>query len=368
MTKKLNIRTLFVLPIVLLFALAGAAADHPWQIKSAEGDSSVYFGILAQAQGERVRTTTGAGNSQDIFLRRFRLIASGNFSKNLSFFVETDSPNLGKATAAGSKVEERVYLQDAFVTYTFRPEFQVDAGMLLLALSHNYVQSAASLLPIDYGPYTFLASEPTGSRVGRDYGAQVRGYLFNKHFEYRAGVFQGNCAASATNPGATNGFRYSGRAVWYPFEAETGFFYTGTTLGAKKILSIGAAFDHQMKYNTRSFDIFYDQPLRHGDGITLQADYMHLNGGTSFPQLAPQHVWLAEAGYYNRHTKLGPFMQLSNRLFTTSQTSDLKKYIGGIAYWGSGHRFNIKFGVGRSLGTPAAESWQVVLQGQAFIL
>ncbi len=204
--------------------------------------------------------------------------------------------------------------------------------------------------------------------MGRDYGVQARGYLFNQHFEYRAGVFQGSRVTTSTShPGTANDFRYTGRIVWYPFEAETGFFYTGTTLGTKKILSIGAAFDHQMNYNARSLDIFYDQPFHHGDGITLQGGYSYFDGGVTFPQLLREHIWLAEAGYYNRRTKLGPFMQLSNRLFADLQTSDLKRYLGGIAYWAAGHRFNIKLGVGRSLGSPSAESWQVALQGQAFV-
>jgi len=352
----------------MLCTVSAFAADHPWQITSADGDSSVAFGILAQGQAERIRTTTGVGDSQDLFLRRFRLIVGGKINKKLSYFIETDSPNLGKGKTDGTKEAGSVYLQDAIFTYTFRPEFQIDAGMLLIAQSHNSVQSAATLLPVDYGPYTFVASDPINSRVGRDYGFQLRGYLFKQHLEYRAGVFQGSRdKISSFHPGAKNDFRYTGRVAWYPFQPETGFFYTGTSLGTKKILSIGASFDHQMKYNERSIDIFYDQPLPHGDGITLQGDYSYFDGGSTFPQLLRQHIWLVEAGYYNKQCKLGPFVQFSNRLYTDPLTSDAKKYLGGIAYWPSGHRFNIKAGIGRNLGSAATESWQVVLQGQAFV-
>jgi hypothetical protein len=352
--------------LLLFFASSGFSADHPWQIKSAEGDSAVYLGVLAQPQVERVRTTTGTGNSQDIFLRRLRVIVGGQITKKFSFFLETDSPNLGKGTTAGTKGEERVYLQDAIFTYSFRPQLQIDAGMLLVAFSHNSGQSAATLLPVDYGPFTFIHSDPTNSKVGRDYGAQARGYLFKNHFEYRIGIFQGSRAKTDTNPGATNGFRYTGRAVWYPFETETSFFYTGTTLGAKKILAIGTGFDHQMHYNTRSVDVFYDQPIPHG-AVTIQGDLTHVDGGITFPQLPRENVWLLEAGYYSRRAKVGPFLQLSNRLYTDPKVSDLKKYLGGVAFWPSGHRFNVKLGVGRTLGSPSAESWQVVVQGQAFV-
>jgi hypothetical protein len=371
MLQETAMRTLLALLIAGTFVLCTAEvfpADRTWQLTSANGDSSLSFGLLAQAQAERIRATTHAGDAQDLFLRRFRLIAAGKYATKFNFFIDTDSPNLGKGNADGSKISERMYLQDAVFTYAFRPEIQIDAGMLLVALSHNSGQSAATLLPIDYGPYTFVASDVTGSRVGRDYGIQARGYLYRQHFEYRAGIFQGSRAATSTDlPGTGNDFRYSGRFVWYPFEPETGFFYSGTSLGSKKILSVGAAFDHQMAYNARSIDIFYDQPLAYSNGITLQAGYSYFDGGVTFAQLKREHIWLAEAGYYNRKTRLGPFVQLSNRLYSDPQTSDTKKYLGGIAYWPSGHRFNVKFGVGRCLGSPSAESWQAVLQGQAFV-
>ena len=59
----------------------------------------------------------------------------------------------------------------------------LDSGLLLTPNSHNSEQGAATLPPVDYGPYSFLHSTPTGSRVGRDYGLQGRGYLSSEHFE-----------------------------------------------------------------------------------------------------------------------------------------------------------------------------------------
>jgi len=34
-----------------------------------------------------------------------------------------------------------------------------------------------------------MASDPTRSKIGRDYGLQARGYI-KKHFEYRVGVYR----------------------------------------------------------------------------------------------------------------------------------------------------------------------------------
>ncbi|MBE3088279.1 MAG: hypothetical protein IMZ71_04100, partial [Chloroflexi bacterium] len=205
--------------MLILSGIAGApgvafAADPPWKISSADGVSFLTLGFLAQPQLETVTTPDGRSTSKNMFLRRIRLIAGGRATAKLSFFIETDSPNLGKDTAGGRKVEEYVFLQDVILTYAFSEKVQVDAGMLLFPLSHNTGQSAATLLATDYGPYSFVASEPTGSRIGRDYGIQARGYVLGKHLEYRVGAFQGYADPAATAP-----FRYAGRVVWYPFEA-----------------------------------------------------------------------------------------------------------------------------------------------------
>ena len=291
---------------VALLLPAGAAADPPWKISSEDGASVLTLGFLAQPQIETVTTADGEDTSKNLFVRRLRLIFGGRVTDKLTFFIETDSPNLGKHTAAGGKADVSVFLQDVILTYAFRETFQVDAGLVLVPLSHNTGQSAASLLAVDFGPYSFLASDPTASRVGRDYGVQARGYVRGKHLEYRAAVFRGYPDASATAP-----LRYAGRVVWYPFEADTGFFYAGTTLGARRILAIGAGVDHQNDYTARAVDVYLDQPLRDGDGLTLQLDYIRYDGGTTFTQLPAQHTWLIEAGYYNRRTRLGPFVRAS---------------------------------------------------------
>jgi hypothetical protein len=355
---------LFLIAAFTALMLAGGtacAADHPFQLNSADGKSAIWFGFLGQGQAEMISYKSGKGNSQDLFLRRFRLIAGGTVSDRLSFFVETDAPNLGKGSATGAKGDERIFLQDVILTYTFRPELQLDAGMLLVALSHNTGQGATTLLPVDYSPYSFIASDPTGSRVGRDYGLQARGYLFKQHFEYRAAVLQGS---RTTQSGP---FRFYGRAVWYPFEAETGFFYTGTTLGAKKILALGASLDHQKDYHAETVDFFLDHPLPNKNSVTVQAAYTHYDGGATFTQLPAEHVLFFEAGYYSARAKIGPFVQLSGRLYRDAANKDLGKYVWGLAYWPQGHRFNVKLGVARATGDAKQDFWQCVLQGQVYI-
>jgi hypothetical protein len=88
----------------------------------------------------------GKSPSLDFFLRRVRLMAYGSVTKELSYFIETDQPNLGK----GGDFSSSMFIQDAFLTYAFIPEFKIDAGMMLVPLSHHTIEGAVGLNAMDY--------------------------------------------------------------------------------------------------------------------------------------------------------------------------------------------------------------------------
>ncbi len=336
-----------------------AGADPVFKLAIGEGKGTVAFGFLAQPQVEWLRNPADSGITDSIYMRRFRLIAGGKITPKLSFFVESDSANLGKKGADGKRITE-FFLQDAMLTYTFRPEFQIDGGMLLVPVSHNSQQSAATLLPIDYGAYSFLSSAPTDSRNGRDYGVQLRGYIM-KHFEYRLGTFRGHRDNDTAYP-----FRYAGRFVWYPFQADTGFFYTGSTLGQKRILGIGASFDRQARYSAYAVDFMYDQPVSGGDAVTFQSDFIRYNGGTTFLTLPQQNTWLIEGGYFFHKARLEPFLQLAAKDLVSPTGADERRFQSGLIYWAKKQQFNIKAGLGRLLKDGAQDRMQCVLQTQIF--
>ena len=163
------------------WVLWATPASAQWQIESKDGKANLKIGLLAQPQLETLETVDQQATSANLFIRRLRLLFGGAVSERWSFFVETDSPNIGKgntSTGATSGVKEagNLYVQDAFVTYTQTDAFKIEAGMFLMPHSRNGGQSAATLLAVDYGPYTFLASGPSAERMGHDYGVQLRGY------------------------------------------------------------------------------------------------------------------------------------------------------------------------------------------------
>jgi len=319
-------------------------ASAQWSLVDAKDkDVNLKLGFLAQPQAEFVQTVDDTGWSQNLFLRRFRIIFGGNLGSRWSFFFETDSPNLGKSNILGVKDEGDVYIQDAFVTYTHADAFKVDVGMLLIPSSHNHLQSAASLLPVDYGPYTFLESPAMGGRVGRDYGVQVRGYPLGQTLEYRIGVFQGVRGTEATND-----LRTVGRVAWYPFGAETGFFYTGTFQGQRRLASLGASVDIQKSYHTYTADAYYEQPLDGGQqGFSAQVNWMHFDGGTLVLALRPQYDVLVEAAFHFGKGRYSPFVQYAARDVDAASGTDQSSLQGGFAWWLKGHQRNLKVSAGR---------------------
>lgn len=358
-------------PAVMLIASAAAclvmAASRPaaaqWQIESKDGKASLKFGFLAQPEFEALETPDTTGTSKNVFLRRLRILFGGKISDRWTFFVETDSPNLGKGAldATGTKDSGNIYIQDAYFTFTYNSYFMVDAGMILVPLSHNHNQSAATLLPVDYGPYTFTESTPLGSRVGRDYGGQVRGYPLG-HFEYRLGVFQG-----VRGPQSTNSPRFAGRVVWYPFALDNGFFYGGTWQGSKRVVAVGAGFDKQKEYHSFAFDAFVEEPLNGGQqGITAQVNWVRFDGGTFLATLPKQDALLIEAGVHLFKGRLTPVAQFSRKTFDDPLRPTQHIWQAGAAWWMKGHQRNIKVTAGRQHTNGLPDRTQVLAQLQLF--
>jgi hypothetical protein len=343
--------------------IASPPAEAQLEITSKDGSSSVKLGFLVQGRAELTDTADGDDRSQDLYLRRLRLIAGGTITDSFTFFLETDSPNLGLGNADGSKTAGDVFIQDLVLTYSFGEQLKLDGGLILLPICYNCNSSAAALLPVDYGAYSFLSSAPTTARVGRDYGVQARGYLAGDHLEYRLGVFQGYRDDLSTAP-----FRTTGRLMWHVWEPQKGLFYTGTSLGTKRMLAFGASFDAQDDYLAWAIDAFLDLPVAGGDALTLQADWVEYDGGDFFTAFPEQRALLLEAAWYFHGPKLGPFVQVVERSFVGESTgADETRVQLGLAWWWRGHGSNLKLGWARLEQDGAEDRDQIILQCQVFM-
>ena len=381
-------------------------------------NASIHFGMLLQPQLEVAGGPDAALTSKNLFLRRTRFIVGGTLFKYFEFFFDTDYPNLFKNDSADTpdgtyKNSPGMNVQDAYIT--FKPLgdlIKLDAGFMLPPGSHNSLESAAKLYSTDYFVNTFrrsilndndpLGGSPSESPQGRDSGVQLRLLVLGRHLEARAGVFQGIRNNPVPGPPAEVGdyniFRLAGRVQINVLDAEPGYFYQGTYLGSKKILSFGGFYDYQHQdagattptYKYYGGDAFLDLPV--GPGIlTAQADFVRWNdeNGTVSTQMtstgatvtvAPTNTaFMAQAGYLIAPIMLSPFVQYEHLAAPNAQDAmgnDLgpnplnpseNRYSGGVSFWPYGHNLNLKVLAAHVTRNPAPHAFnQINVQWQLY--
>jgi hypothetical protein len=346
--------------LTIALLVAGATASRAQVLIKVNDDVNFKLGVLGQFQGDWLENP-GADTTQNLFIRRLRLLFGGQVAKYVTFFVETDAPNLGKTLPGGKNISPGVVLQDAYAEFKAHDALAIDAGLMFVPFSRNSLQSAATLLPIDYGAFTFAQSTATQSTVGRDTGFQARGYLLRNRLEYRIAAFQG-----ARDARSDNSLRYAGRVQYEFLESEgTGFFYTGTYLGKKKVAAAAAAFDAQSDYHAYDADAFVDVPIGIG-AVTAQVSYNRFDGGTTFLTLPRQNVAFVEAGYLLRALKLMPVVQFTRRGIVDTSTGDETHWSLGANYWWAAHNANVKAAYGRVEPFGHASQNEFTLQLQVF--
>jgi hypothetical protein len=350
-------------------------AQEPVKIETGSG-TSIRFGILIQPVYEAAtsRANDIRGWGQNLYVHRLRLMVGGTLLHDFEYFMATDYPDLFKQVNTVDSMGAPTYLknfpgmslQDAFVTY--RPIgdlFKVDAGYMLPPMAHNAVQGAATLYGGDYFANTFLHKDafgttanprvfnPNSNPLGRDLGVQLRGLLLRGLFEYRVGIFQGRRTPPGgvsidmpTAPGGRNFFRVTGRIQINLLDPETGFFYAGTYLGTKRILSLGASGDFQAEYKYWAYDALLDLPL--GPGVvTAQVNVAQWDGGTWLPApfLVKERALMSEAGYLIAPIRLSPIVRFEQRWVASTVTGAAqteKRMAAGLAFWPYGHNSNLK--------------------------
>ena len=262
----------------------------------------------------------------------------GQVAKNVSFFMDTENANLGKAPKA---LGTGFQLLDAYGSWDIAPEFAIQGGLILIPLCRDCNSSAAALLGLDYGLWSFQESAPTQSSIGRDTGFQLKGLLLDKHLEYRIGAYSG---FRQTN--AKNSFRYAGRLQYNVFDVEVAQFYTTQYFATKKILAIGAGFDTQSSYNSFAGDIMLNLPVGKKNAFTFQGDFIRYDGSTFFTAagIRKQNVFFAEAGFYICELKLEPFAVYQQQEYLNSPDKVLNKrsYQAGLGFYPFGNNLNFK--------------------------
>ena len=363
-------RVMTLVGLTSMCLAAGVGASHAqWVVKSEDGKSSFKLGVLMQGRGEWGWVEDLDPVSQNLYIRRARVLIGGQINSRVGFFFETDSPSIGRVPRGESaKAYGGQYVQDFTATLSLNDQTMIDGGLLLVPTSYNHLQSAASFLTLDYGPFTFVESDPMQENVGRDMGLQARGLLGEKLAEYRVAILQGVRGKGDANP-----LRTTARISVHPFKtAGKGFFYTGTGFGKAKVLSLGAAADMQKDYSSFHGDIYFEAPVAAGSSVTLQGDFSMYDGGNFLPGLAKQNVLFAESGIGFMQNRMSLFGQIAMRDYESELMSDETHMQIGLGAYLDGHRSSVKLAIDRRSyddpegGKGAPSRTGLVLQYQIF--
>jgi hypothetical protein len=331
---------------------------------------TVKVGLLGQFHAMATQDLSTAEQDQNsafrqhwqrqIYIRRMRVLVGGNLSAQTSFFFESDAVNIGKVSANGSKTNAvAMYVQDAQIQHVFAPEFSMIAGLQLVGIARNGLQSAASLMALNYGSFQFVPSGPLDNSIGRDLGVNFRGFLLEDRLEYRAGIFSGR------NFNLFSPLRGTMRLQYNFLDREKGFYYSGTNLGATKNVSVGTGLDVQGSYCAFAIDAFAEVPLSDVHWLTVSGSVSFLDGGgsdtdsTFFTGAVPrQTVLFLEAGVLFKTISLQPYVKFESQsvnagvlrqVGATSATLDLQnslrssdRFGAGANYFLSGHQATVK--------------------------
>jgi hypothetical protein len=335
------------------------------QLPAIPGLEDASLNINAQLQAWIMATENQSpqrGINTQVFMRRIRLITSGDITKQFHFFIQLDSPNFGRPTATdptgltgGTGVPNgRVLLQDAQLIYEPVPGIFIEMGLLLLPLSHTQVQSTTSFVTLDLHANTLRFPGATAGVSGtapvnnattglREPGIQVRGWILDKRLGFRLGAFNGVRGTQGTggiNPGGydpntptsiagvnPSGAPQLGGYLHYNFldTEERGWLYQGVYFNNKPILGVGFGAGWQMKAIRGTSPTLGPQDWR-----AIAADVY-----TALP-LFPDHELIAQVTFYNYdfgpnnpNTGNGGFAELGYRF------EQFQPFVSYEAFWGS---------------------------------
>lgn len=327
--------------LVLLAGTAGAAdgmTAPPW---GEDGGPKLVFGpedqglVQVDYKGQFRATfrDTGSGDVGDAAttnfgFRRNRLALRGAWGERLSLYVQTEfagTPNVGTLGVTTGDAGNDFQLLDAAVRFRLHDAFNVSAGKLKYNFSRENLEACEEPLTLDRSLLIRVPYVET-----RDLGVAVWGNLFADRVQYRADAMEGREAVSGQLAPASKP-RFSARAHATLLDPENGYGYRGTYLGAKRVLTVGGAFQYEPDvaytdtvtrlgsndYKAWTVDGFFEYPFEAVGTVTLSLAYekadledsslgAHPDSGTE-GLFGAKNGWYAKGGYLLPHVPLQVF-------------------------------------------------------------
>ncbi len=341
-------RVWFVVLFLGLLVLPDAKAA---KIKTGDDGFLVVSGFIQPTLGMVLDPPDDSADvTTDFYLRRVRLFFKGRLNENLRFFFGTLNLNVGKAGDYSS----RMMFGDAWAEYWASDAFMVNVGLLKLPFGRHSQQGGGGLHGIDFhGVFLneYYVKRAKTSVPTRDIGVMFRGLVLDRRIDYRVAVVDGlepGAEDVASGFGAQSRFdlpRVVGRVAFNVFDAEPEYFFKGTHLGKKKVLTFGVSADVQPGVRSDTADgVYYafavdalaDLPMgENGLTVTLNG-YLWGPGGAH-----PEGVgFWGDCGY--RIKRVEPMIAVEVISPKEGDAGSRLAFLPGINWWIRGHRATLK--------------------------
>lgn len=315
----------------------GAAAGPT--IEFGENSSlNISYAVQPWWQSQGYTSASNGANSSDFYLRRNRLILTGQYNDYVGMYVQLEAGG----DSRWGKDNRNVYFRDAYVTFDYMDELRFIAGRFKNAFSRENLE--ACLEPLTMDRAEVLSYTPFGGT--RDTGVAVWGNLMNARLQYKLMISDGREGEymPKDNPRITARVHAS---LWDP---EFNYGYQGTYLGTQKVLTFGAAYDTQKdvayanylsrsdikSYKAWTVDAFMELPLPSGVYTVSAAAFKYDTGGAFAKSPDPQlpvnsdlEGYYVKAGYM-LPGKIGPGRL---QLFGRHEKLDYGVKTGNLEYY-----------------------------------
>ncbi len=231
--------------------------------------------------------------------RRNRLAFIGAWGDMYGIYVQTDYfeqsalGTLGENSPSFGPGDDNFSLIDAQVRIKFNEMARIRLGKFKANHTRENLEDCYAPLSLDRSRFL---QEPYV--ISRDTGISLWGNLISDKVQYKLDILEGK---PANTDDLESNFRYSGRIHVALLDPESGYGYKGTYLGKKKVLTIGAGFQHEPEvvyldavnnsqgvttggtgaedYNAYTVDLFTELPVVGIGTFTLSGAYMDFDFG-----------------------------------------------------------------------------------------
>lgn len=377
-------------------------------------DGSKYIRLVTWAQAWAQYKESNTSGYYDISVRRARIMAYGQLNDRFLLLIHygLNSLNQDGLSPTGTGEKSQFFLHDAWGEYKVTPYLYVGAGLHYWGgISRLNNASTLNIMTLDNDRSSW-STLGLSDQFGRHLGIYAKGQIKKFNYQIALNDSETNTAetsaynAAILNPNA-NGSFYNGKKVFgssadlnfagyfeYQFldkESNKLPFRTGTYLGGKNILNLGAGFFHHPDAIVKltngiasaesvthlGVDVFYDAPIGNkNSAINIYGKYQHSDMGDNYVYggdiIGTGNMYLLQVGYLlpsktkTMKNRFMPYVSYNQRNFEGLDKA-AKTLKTGLNFFLEGHNGKLTVEYQKDFHKPSNADDMVTVQAHIFL-